>query len=307
MVTTSAPGKLLLFGEHAAVYGYPCIVTAVSERMSVSVEQTDDNKITINAPQIKNTLFVESAVEQFCHAFHIHHTGLHIQTSCMFSSQYGFGSSSAVAVATIRALSSLFQKNLDNRRLFDIAYKVVLDMQKTGSGSDVAAATYGGTLLYSNYGETIEPLHTKNIFFVVGYSGVKADTVTLVEEVRKKKEGESKKIERIFQAIAKIVLEAKQKIEEEDWERVGVLMNFNQEYLRDLGVSTEKLESMISAAKKAGAYGAKLSGAGGGDCMIALVSDDKRASVSEAITKAGGQVIDIFMNAEGIRIEPETT
>jgi len=80
-------------------------------------------------------------------------------------------------------------------------------------------------------------------------------------------------------------------------------MNFNQEYLRDLGVSTEKLESMISAAKKAGAWGAKLSGAGGGDCMIALVPSDKRKAVSDAIIATDGQIIDVAVNAESVKIE----
>jgi len=302
-VTVSAPGKLMLFGEHAAVYGYPCIVTAVSERMLVCIEKTNDDKITIDAPQVKNLLFVEKAVEKTLKTVHIHHTGLHIQTSCMFSCQYGFGSSSAVTVAVVYALTALFQKKIDKRQIFDIAYQTVLDVQKTGSGFDVAATVWGGTLCYSNKGETIEPLWAKNISLVVGYSGVKADTVMLVEEVRKKKEQEPEKIERIFQAIAKIVQEARQKIEERDWERVGVLMNFNQEYLRDLGVSTEKLESMISAAKNAGAYGAKLSGAGGGDCMIALVPSDKRKAVSDAIIATDGQIIDVAVNAESVKIE----
>ena len=84
-----------------------------------------------------------------------------------------------------------------------------------------------------------------------------------------------------------------------DWERVGKLMDFNQEYLRDLGVSSEKLEALISAAKAAGAWGAKLSGAGGGDCMIAVGPP----GVKEAIRNAGGEVVDVTVNAEGVRVE----
>ena len=84
---------------------------------------------------------------------------------------------------------------------------------------------------------------------------------------------------------------------------MGKLFDFNQEYLRDLGVSTDKLEDLISAAKKAGALGAKLSGAGGGDCMIALAPPARQNAVKDAITKAGGQVIDVRANAQGVRIE----
>ena len=80
-------------------------------------------------------------------------------------------------------------------------------------------------------------------------------------------------------------------------------MNFNQEYLRDLGVSTEKLESMIYAAKQAGAYGAKLSGAGGGDCMIALVLTEKKKEIEDAIVSAGGVVVPVSVHKEGVRVD----
>ena len=139
---------------------------------------------------------------------------------------------------------------------------------------------------------------------VVGYTGVKADTKTFIADVAAKRAREPEKVERIFAAIAKIVEEAKIKMLEGDWERVGRLMDFNQEYLRDLGVSSEKLEVLISAAKRAGAWGAKLSGAGGGDCMIVLGPRDKRDVIRKAIEGAGGEVINVSPNAEGVRIEP---
>ena len=80
-------------------------------------------------------------------------------------------------------------------------------------------------------------------------------------------------------------------------------MDFNQEYLRDLGVSSEKLEALIFAAKHAGALGAKLSGAGGGDCMIALVTNDTKKFVESAIEKVGGQIMQVQPNAKGVRVE----
>ena len=153
-------------------------------------------------------------------------------------------------------------------------------------------------------GKVIEPLAIEEMPLIVGYTGVKADTTTLIKQVADKKEKDPQKVERIFQGIAKLVEDTKVKILEGDWERVGKFMDFNQEYLRDLGVSSEKLESLISAAKGAGAWGAKLSGAGGGDCMIALVSPEKREEVKTAITSAGGEVIAVDSNAEGVRIEP---
>ena len=282
-VTVSAPGKLLLMGDHAVVYGYPCIVTAISERLTVTTSKESSST---------DTKFLDAAVKLWGK------DGVKLSATSSFSGKYGFGSSSAVTVAALKALRS----EADNRMVFDAAYKIVLDIQGVGSGFDIAAATYGGTLYYVK-GKTIEPLAVSSIPLLVGYTGIKADTVTLVQQVAKKREQEKEKVEKIFQAIGNLVEEAKRRMLENDWKRVGRLMDFNQEYLRDLGVSSERLETLISAAKKAGAYGAKLSGAGGGDCMIAVVPEDKRQAVEEAIVHAGGEVMKVTPNAPGVRVE----
>ncbi len=281
MIQVSAPGKLMLLGEHAVVYGYPCIVTAISERMSVQPGES-----------LGDTRFIDAAVKTWGKP------GQKFSARSNFSGTYGFGSSSAVTVATLKAI----RPNATNQELFDAAYTIVLDIQGKASGFDVAAAVYGGTLYYVKE-KTIEPLHIPDMPLIVGYTGVKADTTTLIEQVAKKKEENPEKVDRIFDAIAKLVEEAKKKMMEGDWERVGRLMDFNQEYLRDLGVSSEKLESLIKAASDAGAWGAKLSGAGGGDCMITLAPEDKRDAVEKAIQEAGGEVVNVTPNAEGVRVE----
>jgi len=286
-MTISAPGKLMLFGEHAVVYGYPCIVTAISERLEVVIAEEDD------LPD--DHRFVDAAIRAWGGG-----RDIKLSAKCAFSGCYGFGSSSAVTVATLKAL----KPNADVRHVFDAAYKIVLGIQGTGSGFDVAAATYGGTLYFVKGGKRIEPLSVTDMPLIVGYTGVKADTKTLIADVAAKYANEPEKVERIFGAIGKIVDEAKIQMIEGDWERVGRLMDFDQEYLRDLGVSSEKLEALIAAAKGAGAWGAKLSGAGFGDCMIALAPPDKRKSVEEAIARAGGEVVCVKANAEGVRVEP---
>jgi mevalonate kinase len=319
-ITVSAPGKLMLLGEHAVVYDRPCLVTAVGQRMKATVELLDTPDFQLDAEDVqvtgykkpmteigngeipKGAKFVEIALKNFLETYPMK-TGIHVTTTSEFSSLFGFGSSSASTVCVVKALSELSGKKLSNKEIFDLAYKTVLDIQGKGSGFDVAAAVYGGTLYFVTGGKVIEPIAISNLPLVVGYSGVKADTVTLIGEVKKKMDAEPEKVNRIYDAIRDLVEKAKADMVKGDWETVGKWMNFDQEYLRDLGVSTEKLEAMISAAKKAGAYGAKLSGAGGGDCMIALTPNDKKKAVTDAITKAGGQVIDVSVNAEGVRME----
>lgn len=308
MLTVSAPGKLMLMGEHAVVYGHPCIVTAVSERLQVMMEKTTDGKITIDAPQVHDTRFLKQAIFEGNTAWNITQRGLLVKTQCNFSNCYGFGSSSAVTVATLFALTQLRNKKVTKKEVFDVAYKTVLKIQGVGSGFDVAAATFGKTLLYTKGGGILEELpwnlNDNGVSLVIGYSGVKADTPTIVKEIAKKREEQTERVDKLFSAIAKLVSQAKEAGNKGDWESVGKFMNFNQEYLRDLGVSTEKLESMIAAAKKAGAYGAKLSGAGRGDCIIALVSKDRRENVQNAIVQSGGTIVATQTNAEGVRVDP---
>ncbi|TSC88083.1 MAG: mevalonate kinase [Microgenomates group bacterium Gr01-1014_7] len=344
-ITVSAPGKLMLLGEHAVVYGKPCLVTAVNQRMTATVELTDDKIFQLDAPDVqitnyqkpithlgkgeipKGAKFVEMTVKNFLNRHperlakdlsrmrpsnklrdssaspQNDNLGIKIVTKSEFSSEFGFGSSSASTVCVIKALSQLTGANLDNKQIFNLAYKTVLDIQGKGSGFDVAAAIYGGTLYFVSPGKVIQPLKINTLPLIVGYSGIKFDTVRIIDEVAQKAKKYPWVIGNVYDQIGQLVEQAKKAILKEDWESLGELMNFNEGYLATLGVEGKKLSRMIYAARDGGAYGAKLSGAGVGDCMIALHSVQGKQAIKKAITEAGGQVINIKTNAEGVRIE----
>lgn len=320
IIRVSAPGKLMLFGEHAVVYNRPCLVTAVDQRMGMIAEILNESVFELEAEDIKisgykksmsdlgkgeiprGASFVEIAAKNFSEKYPLR-GGIRMTTKSEFSSQFGFGSSSASAVCTIKALSELLRIKLTPKEIFDLAYKTVLDIQGKGSGFDVAAGIYGGTLYFFTGGKVIEPLRVDELPVVVGYSGIKADTVTLINQVAEKAKKHPEIVENIYNQIEKIVERAKIELLKKNWEMVGILMNENQELLQELGVSTERLDHMCEASLDAGAYGAKLSGAGGGDCMIALVPEEKREQVEKAIEKVGGMVIRIKPNIKGVGIE----
>lgn len=316
-VTASAPGKLLLLGDHAVVYNHPCLVAAVDIRYEVSICRQDIPKLEIETPELaqrkevhtislhdvgrhyrQETSFVEAAVSQMLRRYG-GKTGLKIVTRGPKRS-FGLGSSSAVTVATLAALDRLFDLGLSRRELFNIGYQAVLDVQGLGSGFDVAAATYGGTLYYITGGTEIEPLPVTDLPFVIGYSGAKVGTTNLVKSVAERRRQYPEIVNGLFVAAHKLVDLGKDYLVERDWSAFGELMDMHQGLLEALGVSTGRLAALIYAARDAGASGAKLSGAGGGDCMYAATLDENRATVAQAIEAAGGELVPLPLGVEGV-------
>ncbi len=251
-IKTSAPGKLLLLGDHAVVYDRPCLVTAVDKFVTV----------TTTEKQGKESAFVTAARQLFEQKYGPARVGFKIDG---FDSRLGLGSSAAVTVAVAKALFKLKKIKVSKKELFDFCYRVVKKVQGVGSGFDIAASIYGGVVYFVTGGKVIEKLAAKELPIVVGYSGVKADTAAMI------KKAAPKITQRFLEQSTQIVNQGRMAVEKKNWPELGRLMNQNQELLRQLGVSTPKLDQMIKAALAAGAYGAKLSGAGGGDCMIALM------------------------------------
>lgn len=319
-ITVSAPGKLLLIGDHAVVYNRPCLVTAVDQRMWVSVSVTAQQDLELKAKDLaisrykkeikalgtgdipKGATFVEIAVKNYIEKFPFQ-GGVSVETTSEFSSTVGFGSSSAATVCVLKALSEATGNTLDNDSLFKLAYKTVLDIQGVGSGFDIAAAIYGGVLYFVGGGKVIEPLAVSTMPLIVGYSGKKGDTPTIVKAVAEKIKTNPGIYESIFDTSTACVEEGKKALLSGGFVRFGELMNIAEGLLAGLGVETLQLAAMNYAARNAGAYGAKLSGAGGGDCMIALVPYDRSNDIEKAITQAGGTVIPVKTNAQGVRVE----
>jgi len=322
-VTTSAPGKLMLYGEHAVIHQYPCLVTAVDLRVYVSIEKIKAPMIFIETPKLSEqgqsfslplnelfndqhlhpqTKFIVASIREVFSKYN-HLQGLKIQTSGPINS-FGLGSSSAVTVAGIYALTNLFNIDISEQELFDLAYSAVLEVQVVGSGFDVASATYGGTLFYLPTNK-VEILQLEHLPIVIAYSGAKVSTTNLVQEVEQLRFEFPEIIDLIFKNIGEIATSARIAMLQNKWQTAGKLANINQGLLESLGVSTPNLQKPIMAAQRSGSFGAKLSGAGGGDCMFAIVSEENRSIVEAAIEESGAQVLHLDTNTEGVRLELE--
>jgi mevalonate kinase len=214
----------------------------------------------------------------------------------------GLGSSAAVSVATAAAANACLNLNLSKSEISNIAFEAEKFVHGTPSGIDNAIATHGSIILYKK--STIKPVKIKSrIPLVIGDTGVERSTAEWVKKVRLRRDRQSKVVTPIINSIGKIVMESLKFLDKNDLPALGELMDINQGLLEAIGVSTFELNKLISVARTNGAYGAKLTGAGGGGCMIALSLKTKQKQIADAILKAEGKPIITNISQQGVRIE----
>lgn len=287
----SAWGKLMMFGEHAVVYGHPCIVAAIDKTISAEVSFNTEEKDKFILPGVNNDLYLKSALNVFREKYKKLEWFI-IKTKADFSDQYGFGSSAAVTVAVLKALHSHYRISIDKQNLFNMAYKSILSVSPDSSGFDVAASVYGGIIKYQK-NKKIEQLSYKKLPLIVVYSGKKGDTISMIKKVAQKYKKDKRKVDKIFFEMENIVKKAAMLLADDALKQLGKLMNLNHKLLAQLGVSTKKIDNIIEKAISAGALGAKISGAGGGDCVIVLAGEGKRKKINDAVKEVDGEVVKV--------------
>jgi len=323
-VSASAPAKVILFGEHFVVYGVPAIVAAIDIRAEAHVMRRQDELVYVRAPDLgtsgafrpDGTFLPEPGQEEAGEALRPifvavnevrkalgERLGLEVEVRSRIPIAAGLGSSAAVAVAASGAASWLLARRLDEELIFRAALEAEKLVHITPSGVDPAISTYGGLITYTK-GVGIERLRARApLELVVGDTGRKRSTGALVSAVRALKERRPALFSKLLEAARELVAEAVGALRGGDLEALGELMDVNHGLLCSIGVSNEALDRLVHAARKAGALGAKLTGAGGGGCMIALVEPGRGREVAEAIERAGGRAFPARLSQEGVRIE----
>ena len=212
-----------------------------------------------------------------------------VQVSSNIPIAGGMGSGAAVSVAILRTFSTALGHPLSDEQISKLAYEVEVIHHGTPSGIDNTVITYAKPV-YFEKGKMIEVLNVKLPFtLVIGDTGVQSPTASVVGDVRLAWEQASEQFEAFFDAIGTIAASAREAIEEGSIEQLGPLMNENHARLQDLSVSSPELDRLVEAARSAGALGAKLSGAGRGGNMIALVMPENSEAVAGALANAGAK------------------
>lgn len=297
----TAPGKVILFGEHAVVYHRPAIAVPVGNvRAIATLASADaDDGFKIVAPDLDREYYLQQAGADDPLATvirltlqHLHQIGLPAATLTVNSSiplGRGLGSGAAISTAIARVLGQYFDQILPPAELSNLVYEVEKIYHGTPSGIDNTVIAFEQPVYFSK-GRPIQRLEVGQSFtLVIGDTGRVAPTHHVVGDLRQRWQAEPELYEGYFDEIGAIAAQSRLAIEQELFPlaAIGKLMDQNQELLERIGVSSPQLERLIAAARQAGALGAKLSGAGWGGNMIALVRAETTAAVAQALTQAG--------------------
>ncbi|MEM3031691.1 MAG: mevalonate kinase [Nitrososphaerota archaeon] len=317
-VRSSAPAKVILFGEHFVVAGRPALVTAIDRRAYVtcsprsrgilvrsgrSMVLWDRGRVVEGSSQVVNSLRPYQVMARTILEEHGGVEGVELEIMSEIPRGAGLGSSASVAVASAKALTTML--GVDNSSEAVIRYAMTCEKMIHGrpSGIDVHIAAAGGTLLYRSSSDWTSFTHNISPGILVIDSGGRRGTGKMVESVQtfvRNKPAEFQELTHVYDELLKESIEA---IEASNLRRVGMCMNINQMLLRLLGVSSNSIERAINSAISAGAYGAKLTGAGGGGCVIAVGEADVMRRAAEALAKkyAGSWLAAVAV--EGVRVE----
>ncbi|UCH31854.1 MAG: mevalonate kinase [Candidatus Bathyarchaeota archaeon] len=276
-------GKTILFNEHFVVYGIPGIVSAIDSTASAIVRQTgegirvkDERKGAKGYTQKKMVQQKESISRMLkAMSFDREKIALEIWLGGNLPGFSGIGASAASSVAIARAIADDFDLDLSDEKINHIAYEAEKAYAGTPSGIDNTAATYGGLIWFKKSvigkSDIIEKLSLKKpVEIVIGNTGIVADTKAMVEGVAARREMDPIKYDRLFKQAEELVFQARDSLNDFSLRTVGELMDRNHHLLQEIEVSSEELDYLASLARKQGAYGAKLTGGGGGGCIVAL-------------------------------------
>lgn len=302
--TATAPGKVILFGEHAVVYGQPAIAVPVFQvraRAVVTPElRAPPGSVHLQAPDIALDAWLSELPAQHPLVLPVHlvlnHLGisqppplrLRIVSSIPVAS--GLGSGAAVAIASMRALANFLGNSLADEQVSQMAFEVEKLHHGTPSGIDNTVIAFGRPVYFQRLaqGPHIETFRAAAPFnLVIADTGIPSPTSSTVGDVRRAWQADPQHFEDLFRQVGELVGEARQHIANGHLQPLGDLMDRNHALLQAIGVSSPELDDLVLAAREAGALGAKLSGGGRGGNLIALVTPETASAVEKALIANG--------------------
>lgn len=307
-ISVSAPSKFVVLGEHAVVYGEPAITLATDMRFSIRMSYSTE--FTVNGRR-KDPAQVSPHVKYLSRLHGDRPVSVFVDGRVPSGS--GLGSSAALSAAFSAGLTALEEKDVDPETIAKEAYEAEYYAQGRGSPMDTSTAVHGygialnlphrredylWTVRKKDKRWDVSKIDAPEMTFVIGNTGIRAATGPLVQKVERYR-AESTFAYGVVEEIGEVVEEGAKAMSRNDVVDLGALMSYDQRLLSILGVSCPELDSLIDAVLPY-SYGAKLTGSGGGGCMVALTDSPKK--VAEAISEHGGTPYIVKTGVPGVTV-----
>jgi len=289
----SAPAKIILFGEHFVVHGTKAILAAIDKRVTVTSTFTENKTIKVNSQLGTIEVPISSSHEEVKSEFRPfvylankiinseqNVSGLEITIDSDIPIGVGLGSSSACCVAATASISELFNE-LSSEEILKMSIEAEKTIFPDTSGADCTVCTYGGMIEYPSV-EKID--NTFDLNLLIANSMIPHNTKNSVEKVNKFKENDEERFSQLCDLETKLIDEVIIAMKNNDATTFGLKMSENQKYLEEIQISNDTLRDMISSLKEI-SLGTKITGAGDGGCIIALVKDENMDKVTTLLPK----------------------
>jgi len=289
----SAPGKIILFGEHFVVHGTKAILAAIDKRVTVTSTFTDNKTIKVNSQLGTIEVPISSSHEEVKSEFRPfvylankiinseqNVNGLEVTIDSDIPIGVGLGSSSACCVAAAASISELFNE-LSSEEILKMSIEAEKTIFPDTSGADCTVCTYGGMIEYPSI-EKID--NTFDLNLLIANSMIPHNTKNSVEKVNKFKENDEERFSQLCDLETKLIDEVIIAMKNNDATTFGLKMSENQKYLEEIQISNDTLRDMISSLKEI-SLGTKITGAGDGGCIITLVKDENMDKVTALLPK----------------------
>ena len=308
----SSPGKVILFGEHFVVHGLQAVLGAINKHVTVTSSKTDDENISIESVlgniSIANSSQIESIDKKFRPFAYIAkkmfekfgNSGIIIKIDSEIPSGVGLGSSSACCVAAAASIMNLFEKTSREKIL-----QMSIDAEKTifpnTSGADCNVCTYGGIITYDKKNGLENLNKIFDIDMIIVNSNLEHSTDQVVNRVKDFKEKNPEIFLSLCKEEEKLVQKSIESLKNNDMITLGKCMSQNQIYLEQLGVSNDKILSIIKSVEKT-SLGTKITGAGDGGCLIMLVDPKLRETTINNLDLNSHEYFSVKIDHDGVQI-----
>ncbi len=308
--SASAPGKIILLGEHFVIYGARAILCAIDRRVSISAETIPQRTITIESEigklSIKHDIEPTELDSPLRPLYHLareitkkynHKGGIAIKVKSDIPAGVGLGSSSACCVAGAAAISALFEEP-DRQSILRLAVEAEKTIHQNTSGADCAVCTHGGVIEFKSDKFTKMDI-VPDFKIAIVNSEIEHSTGDIVSHVKQFKKNNKRQFSEMLNKEDKLVNDALLLIKKNDLAGLGRIMTENQLLLDMLGISNQTLKMIIRIANEI-SFGAKITGAGGGGCIIALNNHTKIGKIIDHFHKEGIECFSTEIDFRGV-------